>query len=95
MHTDVLTFSPDIAVLPFLSWNDIADVRRQTTYDLERPFLVPDVSSGQLKLDTSFRDAFSFRIKTFVQTVKRHSVFVSLLAERYSLYQINATSVIV
>jgi hypothetical protein len=86
MQTDVLKFSPDIIVLPFLSWNDIADVRRETTYDLERPFLVPD--GCQLQLDASFRNVLSFQIKTFVQTLKRRSVFISFLAERYSLYQI-------
>jgi hypothetical protein len=87
LQNDVGTFSPDIVVVTFLPFNDIEDVRRETAPDNERPFYLAS-ANGEMRLDVSFNQAAQFKTKSRVDIIKRSSAFVSLLAERYSMFKL-------
>jgi hypothetical protein len=81
----VSRFSPDMVVLFFAAVNDIEDVSFETAPDKIRPFY--KIEKGQLILDTSFTETRSYKIKSFINWFKLHSILVSLLCERYNYYQ--------
>jgi len=85
LENEVLHYSPDAVVVMFVPANDIADVRRETAPEHIRPFYVvgPD---GGLELDTSFRLTRSYRMKRLINPLKRRSVLVSLVLQRYNAY---------
>lgn len=86
LKSDVVQFSPDMAVLCFLPSNDIADVSKGTAPNFERPFY-SILQNGELILDTSFRETLGFKIKSFADYFKRKSALLSLIAERYTAYK--------
>lgn len=85
LKKDILPFSPDALVLFFFPPNDIADVSIKTSPDIIRPFY--EVSeSNELSLNTDFKDSKSFKLKSLIAPLKHHSVFISFLTERLTLY---------
>lgn len=83
LQKDVLPFAPDAVALFFFPPNDIADVRKETSPDMIRPFFTGD----QLELDTSFKDSRAFKLKSLIAPLKHRSVFISFLTERLTLYR--------
>lgn len=79
-----MQFSPDMVILFFLPYNDIPDISRSTASTLMRPFYHM-AEDGQLVLDTSFTQSKEFKIKSWINPMKQHSAFISLLAERYHI----------
>ena len=90
LEREVLRFAPDMVVLCFFPGNDIADIDRVTSSGLQRPFFVP--STAGLVLDTSFAASMTYVIRSDLDLVKRHSIVVSLLSERYSAWQLSQRS---
>jgi hypothetical protein len=86
LEEEVVQFSPDMVMLVFLPDNDITDVRRQTSPDVLRPFYSVS-GDGRLDLDTSFADSPLFKIKVRINWLKQRSALLSLLTERFNLYQ--------
>lgn len=86
LKNEILKFSPDLVVLFFFPINDIGDVHPKTALSVMRPFysLGP---FGELLLDTRFKETREFKLKTWINPLKRHSAFISLLAERFIRYQ--------
>ncbi len=85
IRDSVLDFEPDLVALFFFPYNDIRDVSKDLAPD-ERPFFVEDAQGG-LVLDTSFKDSKSFKVRKWINPLKRHSALVSLLATRIGATQ--------
>lgn len=86
LKNDVMQFAPDMVILFFLPSNDIRDVNKKTSADINRPFY--NVSeSGELQLDTSFADSSSYKISSFLSRLKLHSALINLIRERYNVYK--------
>jgi len=85
LQSDVMRFSPDLVAVLFNPGNDIDDVSRGTT-DRLRPFyeLTPD---GDLLLDTSFNVGRGYRVRAAINDLKQRSALISLLTERYNIFQ--------
>ena len=84
LQSDVMRFAPDLVAVLFNPMNDIGDVSRETTGSL-RPFyeLTPD---GELRLDTSFNTSASYRVRAAINGLKKRSILISLVAERWNLF---------
>lgn len=82
----ITQFSPHMVILFFLPENDLTEISRETTFELIRPFyqLSPN---GELMLDTSFVDTREFKIKRFINFFTHHSALITLIGERYNLFQ--------
>lgn len=86
LKNHVMQFSPDMVIVFFQPLNDIMDVEKETASGLIRPFY--HISGNEeLILDTSFVKTREFKNKLLVNRLKKHSVLISLLCERYSYYQ--------
>jgi len=85
LQDDVLRFNPDMVILFFCPGNDIDDISPKTA-SRPRPFFYIN-QHGELSLDTSFSQTLSYKIKSFINPIKQHSALISLLAERYNVYQ--------
>lgn len=83
LQRDVLPFQPDLVVLFFFPYNDIRDVSKALAPDALRPFFSLD-PNGELVLDTSFNRTWAFRLRRWINPVKRRSALVSLLVERWN-----------
>lgn len=88
LQRDVLKFAPDAVVLFFYPPNDINDMSQETAFDPLRPFFHLS-SRGRLFVDTSFNKSFKFKLKSVIQHFKTHSLLVSFLTERYTLFDSN------
>jgi lysophospholipase L1-like esterase len=87
LKNQIFKFSPDMVIL-FFPGNDISDISKNTTSDLNRPFYnISD--NGAFILDNSFSNTNIFKIKKIVNIFKHHSAIVSLISERYNLYKKN------
>ncbi len=86
LKREVTQFDPDMVIVFFLPENDIGDVARETARDLRRPFflLSPD---GELVLDASFKDSREYKVRRFLEGLKKHSALISLLGERLNMYR--------
>jgi len=80
---DVLRFQPELVLLFFFPGNDVAEVRRETAPYPLRPFFHVD-ERGELQLDTSFAESPGFRVRKGIDGLKRRSVLVSLMADRWN-----------
>jgi len=79
-------FSPDMVMVLFLPLNDIQDVSFKTTPNRLRPFFHVS-ETGELQLDTSFTQTKEFQTKQFINWFKQHSALISLMTERYNMFQ--------
>ena len=79
-------FSPDMVMVLFLPLNDIQDVSKETTTDRLRPFFHVS-ETGELILNTSFTQTREFKLKRFINWFKQHSALISLMTERYNMFQ--------
>ena len=86
LREEVLRFSPDLVVLFFFPPNDIDEVKKETALDPIRPFF-EDAGNGSLQLDTRFQNLRTYKIKSLISPLKHHSALVSLLTERFTLFQ--------
>ncbi|MBI5056320.1 MAG: SGNH/GDSL hydrolase family protein [Nitrospirae bacterium] len=86
LKNEVMKFSPDMVIVFFLPENDIQDVRRETAPET-RPFYIYG-NDGQLVLDNSFSKSIEFKIKFFINPIKKHSALISFLTERYNFYRV-------
>ena len=84
LQNEILKFQPDAVLVFFFPVNDIDDIAPDTTLDPIRPYYKPG-PEGELLLDTSFRETSEFRIKAWINAIKHHSAFVSLLTQRYTI----------
>ncbi len=87
LEKDAAPFQPDMVILFFFPPNDISDIARPTALGTLRPFYRED-QDGKLVLDTSFNRTWAYRVRSWVSRLKNHSALVSLLAERYTAFQI-------
>jgi hypothetical protein len=83
---DVLPCRPDMVLLLFTPQNDIADIKPATAADTSRPFFYV-MANDSLRLDTSFTSTRSFRMRELINPLKQRSALISLIAERYNLWQ--------
>ena len=79
-------FSPDMVMVLFLPLNDIQDVSKETTTDRLRPFFHVS-ETGELILNTSFTQTREFKLKRFINWFKQYSALISLMTERYNMFQ--------
>jgi hypothetical protein len=86
LKTMVEQFSPDMVMVFFLPLNDIQDVSLKTTTNHLRPFFHVS-ETGELQLDTSFTQTKEFKTKQFINWFKQHSALISLMTERYNMFQ--------
>lgn len=84
LKNEALRFSPDLVIVFFFAVNDIDDISKKTALDPIRPFYQLS-TDNELILDTSFKDTSLFKRKSFLFPFKKHSVVLSLIAERWSL----------
>lgn len=77
-------FSPDMVMVLFLPDNDIRDISKKTTSNPLRPYFHIS-ETGELILDTSFKQAKEYKLKKFINWFKQHSILVSMMTERYNL----------
>ena len=77
----------DLIVLVFVPHNDIADMSRETTDNVMRPF-VRAAGDGTFAIDNSFAASAEYRAKRRVNALKQRSALVSLLAERYNAWRL-------
>ncbi|MBI3316519.1 MAG: SGNH/GDSL hydrolase family protein [Candidatus Omnitrophica bacterium] len=87
LEREILKFKPDAVVLFFYAVNDIGDMHPSTALSLMRPFYEVDPHSGTLKLDTRFKDTWEYKIKSWINPLKRKSYFISLLSERFIIFE--------
>lgn len=85
LKEQVINFSPDMVMLFFLPSNDIKTVRWKTSRETRPYYHVTD--EGKLILDTSFSETRSYKIRSLINPIKKHSALVSLIAEKYIAYQ--------
>jgi hypothetical protein len=83
---EVIHFSPDMVILFFYPENDVDDISKATALNTLRTFYRMS-DNGELILDTSFNESFSFRIRKLVSPLKTHSALISLITERYNSYR--------
>jgi len=82
---EVIHFSPDMVILFFYPENDIDDISKATAFSTLRPFYrITD--KDELILDTSFNKSLPFRMRALLTPFKKHSALISLIAERYNIY---------
>lgn len=86
LKQDILKFNPDMVVLFYFAVNDIGDLHPATSLTLMRPFYTEN-SDGSLSLDVSFQNSREFRLKQWVNPLKQHSALISLLTERFIIFQ--------
>jgi lysophospholipase L1-like esterase len=75
LERDALRFTPDAVCLVYLPGNDISDALPQTTTDRDRPFA--HRTDGQLALTFDFRNSGGYRLRKFINPLKRRSALVS------------------
>ncbi len=83
LEEKALRFDPDIVFLFFLPDNDIREILPETAVNKDRPFYRLE-KDGNLALDTSFVFSKRFRLKSKLNILKRKSILISLMAERYN-----------
>jgi len=76
-------FSPDVVIVVFFPVNDIDDVSPELAVD-SRPFFTL-ADDGALTLDSRFAHSREYRIRELVDPLKRNSLLVSFIIERYQL----------
>ena len=76
-------FSPDVVIVVFFPVNDIDDITPELTVE-SRPFFTL-AENGALTLDTQFAHSREYRIRELVDPLKRNSLLVSFIIERYQL----------
>ncbi len=72
----VWPFAPDVVVLAFFPGNDVRDNSHLLKGSVYLPFYT--LESGQLKLDASFGNQWSYRVRTFGAKLIRHSRLAQL-----------------
>ncbi|MBN2144936.1 MAG: SGNH/GDSL hydrolase family protein [Candidatus Aureabacteria bacterium] len=84
LQKDVPQFHPDMVILFFAPVNDIEDISIETAPDKLRPFY--NLMNGHLILNTDFVHTRDYKIKSFINWFKSHSILISFLCERYNHY---------
>jgi hypothetical protein len=75
-----------MVVLFYFAINDIGDLHPSTSLSLMRPFYT-EKTDGSLALDVSFNHSREFRLKQWINPLKQHSALMSLLTERFIIFQ--------
>ncbi len=86
LERDILKFKPDLIILFYYAINDIGDLHPKTALSLMRPFY-EERPDGSLKLDTSFNKTRAFKIKTWLNPFKQRSTLISLITERFIIFE--------
>jgi len=86
LQREILKFNPDMVVLFYFAVNDIGDLHPSTSLSLLRPFYTEN-PDGSLSLDVSFNQTREFKLKQWINPLKQHSAFISLLTERFIIFQ--------
>ncbi len=88
LQHDAAQFSPDVVIVVFFPVNDVSDVSPELTNE-SRPFFMLD-DNGALTLDTRFAHSREYRIREFVDPLKRNSALVSWVIDRYRLLKFSS-----
>ena len=86
LENRVEQFSPDMVIVFFNPPTDIGDISRETAISVLRPFSTFS-EKEKLTLDTSFVNSREFKYKCFNQWFKKHSIVISFISMRYTLYK--------